>query len=278
MFREGTQSVANARAEILFVVGFRPSFLTSAGRMSPVNNATSTLKILLIQVRADNLASRHERDCVIEMTGLQPEQVDFINVVVSPGIAAERIERADGVIIGGSGSHSVVNDDPFTSFLMDDVKRMRDRSQPLFGTCWGHQFIARALGGEVVTDLERSEVGVVDVTSTLASANDPLFCKMPKEYTALMGHHDHVRLLPEGATELAFSEVCQNQAFVMDGLPIYGTQYHAELLPKRLIERLRMFRQYMPDPNEFETLKASMRPTPDTANLLKRFLTEVVCA
>ena len=247
-------------------------------RMSLVKNATSTLKILLIQVRADNLASKHERDCVIEMTGLQPDQVDFVNVAMSPGIDAERLERADAVIIGGSGSHSVVNDDPFTELLIDDVKRIRDRRQPLFGTCWGHQFIARALGGEVVTDLKRAEVGVVTVTSTPASVDDPLFCEMPERYTALMGHHDHVRVLPPGATQLAFTEVCPNQAFVMDGLPIYGTQYHAELLPQRLIERLRMFRQYMPDPDELETLEASMRPTPDTANLLNRFLTEIVCA
>ncbi|HAW94739.1 MAG TPA: glutamine amidotransferase, partial [Phycisphaerales bacterium] len=134
-----------------------------------MKNATSTLKILLIQVRADNLASKHERDCVIEMTGLQPDQVDFVNVAMSPGIDAERLERADAVIIGGSGSHSVVNDDPFTELLIDDVRRIRDRRQPLFGTCWGHQFIARALGGEVVTDLERAEVGVVTVTSTPAS-------------------------------------------------------------------------------------------------------------
>ncbi|HAW94879.1 MAG TPA: hypothetical protein DCX60_01265, partial [Phycisphaerales bacterium] len=111
-----------------------------------------------------------------------------------------------------------------------------------------------------------------------ASVDDPLFREMPERYTALMGHHDHVRVLPPGATQLAFTEVCPNQAFVMDGLPIYGTQYHAELLPQRLIERLRMFRQYMPDPDELETLEASMRPTPDTANLLSRFLTEIVCA
>ena len=91
-------------------------------RMSLVKNATSTLKILLIQVRADNRASKHERDCVIEMTGLQPDQVDFVNVAMSPGIDAERLERADAVIIGGSGSHSVVNDDPFNIPMEDEVE------------------------------------------------------------------------------------------------------------------------------------------------------------
>jgi len=33
-----------------------------------------------------------------------------------------------------------------------------------------------------------------------------------------------------------------------------------------------------PATDELETLEASMRPTPDTANLLNRFLTEIVCA
>ena len=51
---------------------------------------------------------------------------------------------------------------------------------------------------------------------------------------------------------IAFSSSCRNQAFCLEGYPVYGTQFHAELLPKQLVERLTMFRQYMPDDEEFE--------------------------
>ena len=58
--------------------------------------------------------------------------------------------------------------------------------------------------------------------------------------------------------------------------PVYGTQFHAELLPNQLVERLSTFRQYMPDDDQFEQLKASMRPTPDAGRLLSRFFEQVL--
>lgn len=236
----------------------------------------SSLKILLIQIRADHIASRHERDCVLEMTGITAEQMDFVNVAVSHKVKSERYEAIDGVLIGGSGSHSAVHDDPFTESLIDDIKRLVDARVPILGSCWGHQFLARALGGEVVHDAENGEVGVCDIYATEPAATDPLFFECPDVYTALMGHHDRVSVLPPGATELGYSDLCRNQAFRLDGYPVYGTQFHTELLPERLIERLSVFRQYMPDDDEFEALKASIRPTPYAAGLMRRFLEVIV--
>ena len=236
----------------------------------------ASLKVLLIQIRADHIASRHERDCVLEMTGLKPDQMSFVNVAVTHKVKRDLYEDADAVLIGGSGSHSAVNNDPFTDSLIDDIKRLVDQSVPLFGSCWGHQFIARALGGEVIHDTECGEVGVYDIHATKEAEEDPLFKGCPETYAGLMGHHDRVSVLPDGAIELGYSDLCRNQAFRIDGLPVYGTQFHTELLPERLIERLSVFRQYMPDDEEFERLKASMRPTPYSAQLMKRFLEVIV--
>ena len=36
--------------------------------------------------------------------------------------------------------------------------------------------------------------------------------------------------------------------------------------------RLTMFRQYMPDDDEFEALKAAMRPTPDAGRIMGRLI------
>ena len=238
----------------------------------------STLKVFLFQVRADNVAAKHERECILETAGITPGQLDFVNIATQPACSADLCRDADAVLIGGSASHSVVNDDPFTEDLGATVRSIVDRRQPLFGSCWGHQFIARALGGEVVTDLEHGEVGVVDVESTEHAGNDPLFSMMPSSYPVLMGHHDRVSRLPEGCRELAYSSSCRNQAFCLDGHPVYGTQFHAELLPEQLIERLTMFRQYMPDDDQFEQLKASMRPTPEAGRLLSRFFQQVLGA
>ena len=42
-----------------------------------------------------------------------------------------------------------------------------------------------------------------------------------------MGHHDRVSVLPDGAVELARNDTAPYQAFRLDGLPIYGTQFTA---------------------------------------------------
>ena len=232
----------------------------------------ATFKVFLIQVRADNVASLHERECIMEVAGLGPDQVDFVNLAPQPLGPEERYADADLVMIGGSASHSVVADDPFTEELVATVRRLVDRRQPLLGSCWGHQFIARALGGEVVTDVARAEVGLVEMQATAAGRADPVFGGLPERYPVLMGHHDHVVRLPEGCHELAFSETCRNQAFTLEGHPVYGTQFHCELLPEQLVARLTMFRQYMPDDEEFEALKAAMRPTPDAGRIMGRLI------
>lgn len=232
----------------------------------------ATFKVFLIQVRADNVASLHERECIMEVAGLGPDQVDFVNLATQPLGPEERYADADLVMIGGSASHSVVNDDPFTEELVATVRRIVDRRQPLLGSCWGHQFIARALGGEVVTDVARAEVGLVEVQATAAGRADPVFGALPERYPVLMGHHDHVVRLPAGCQELAFSGTCRNQAFTLEGHPVYGTQFHCELLPEQLVARLTMFRQYMPDDDEFEALKAAMRPTPDAGRIMGRLI------
>ena len=236
------------------------------------------LNVFLFQVRADNVAAQHERECILETAGISAAQLDFVNLAVDPRCSADQCRTADVVLIGGSASHSVVNDDPFTEALITTIHAIVDRRQPLFGSCWGHQFIARALGGEVVTDLANAEVGLVDVESTPDASDDRLFQPMPERYPVLMGHHDRVAVLPEGCRELAFSANCRNQAFCLEGYPVYGTQFHAELLPDQLVERLSTFRQYMPDDDQFEQLKASMRPTPDAGRLLSRFFEQVLGA
>jgi GMP synthase (glutamine-hydrolysing) len=234
------------------------------------------LKVLLIQIRAEKIAAVHERQCVLEMTGLDLTQLDSVNVTAVDGVSPERYQAADAVMIGGSGSNSVVNDDPFTAWLIDDVKRLVDLEIPLLGSCWGHQFIARALGGDVVHDPAKGEVGVHVAQVTAAAAEDPVFDHLPESFPVLMGHHDRVATLPPGATELVHSELCRNQAFKMDGLPVYGTQFHSEMTPEQLVERLTQFRQYMPDDREFEAMKSRIRPTTEASRILPRFL-EMSC-
>ena len=234
----------------------------------------SELRVLLIQVRDAPEVAEHERASVQQVTGLDAAQIETLNLVNEPA-SWTSVERNDAVIIGGAGVHSAVNDDPFREDLETLIRRMIDERVPLFGSCYGHQFIARALGGSVIHDMSRAEVGAIEVTATDAAPDDPVFGPCPRTYTVLMGHQDRVDRLPDGAVELAFSATCRNQAFRIDGAPAWGSQFHSELTPERLLDRLRRYPQYTPEPGGFESIVRALRPTPEAREILRRFLSMV---
>lgn len=229
-------------------------------------------RVLLVQIRDSPEVAAHERAALMGVTGLRDEHIDPLNVVREPRVDWGRVEAADAVIIGGAGVHSAVEDYDFSDSLAGAIERMASERTPLFGSCYGHQLIARVLGGRVVHDETRSEVGAVEVSGTGAAGRDPLFGACPDRYTVLMGHHDRVDALPPGAVEMARSERCDNQAFRIDGLPIWGTQFHAELTPERLMERLARYRQYVPSDEGFEAVRRGLEPTPHAQGILRRFL------
>ena len=232
----------------------------------------SQLKILLIHIRENDEVANHEYHCVQKIAELEPHQIDTLNVGKDPTIEMSRVMAADAVIIGGSGHHSAYKEYEFTQPLTDAILEMANRSKPLLGSCWGHQFIARVLGGEVVHDPDRGEVGTLEIHGTDAAKSDPLFSTCPERYFVLMGHHDRVATLPPGSTELAYSQRCRNQAYRIDGMPIYGTQFHTELTPHTLLERMRIYPKYLPEDTGIEDLERTLLPTPDAERIMRRFL------
>ncbi len=229
-------------------------------------------RLLLVQVREEPDIAAHERTCIADLTGLDAAEFDWVNLAMTGLIDWGRVLVADAVVVGGSGEHSATEDYAYTDAAIEFVRRCAREEVPLFGSCWGHQFIARALGGSVIHDPEHAEVGVADVRLTPAGADDPVLADLPTTFPALMGHLDRVVELPPGATELIESARCPNQAFRVDGKPIYATQFHAELTPRRLVERLAMYPKYLGPDDDLERMERMLPPTPDASQILGRFL------
>jgi GMP synthase (glutamine-hydrolysing) len=245
----------------------------------PAEAALDRLRVLLLQIRDEPEVERQEQDCFIHFSGLAPEQFTFRNIVDRPDVAPRDVGSFDAVVIGGAGAHSVTEEYPFSAPLAALVEQMVAARQPLFGSCWGHQFIAKALGGAVVTDLERKELGTYDIELTPAGESDPWLAGLPGRFGVQLGHHDRVVRLPEGAIELAASALCPNQAFRLRGAPVYGAQFHVELDRERMLDRASVYREeYLSDHGAMESLEQALRPSPESATLLRRFLSRVVGA
>ena len=163
--------------------------------------------------------------------------------------------------------------------LLDLCHAAYERELPVFGSCWGHQVLARAFGGTVIYDSERAEFGCGDIELTEAGREDVLLRDFPKRFKANLGHHDRVTVLPPGAVELAFNESQRNQAFRF-GETIYGTQFHSELDARRERERLEaywhLYEKELGSDDAFQRVLDSLSDTTDADHLLYDFLVKLV--
>ncbi len=230
---------------------------------------------LLVQCRSAPRMETQERSCFLERARLRPDQLHTINVARGDEPSSMHLDEVDALLIGGAGKYSATQRYPWTEPLDDLVRRAVDRRLPILGSCWGHQIIARALGGRVIHDPDRSELGCGWVGLTDAGDKDPLFCRFPDRFRANMGHHDRVVELPPGTTELARNDQ-PNQAFRLDGAPVYGTQFHSELDAKRERERILVYREYyrsaLPDEETVQRVLDTLADTTEVDNLLYDFL------
>ena len=96
---------------------------------------------------------------------------------------------------------------------------------PMIGVCLGGQLIADVLGAKIVEN-PHIEIGWFPIRLTASAADSPLLAGLPTEFTAFHWHGDTFGI-PAGATRLAESEACANQAFVY-GTSVLGLQFHLE--------------------------------------------------
>lgn len=240
------------------------------------NKARSDLSILLIQPRADLPMIEHESKCIARYSSLSPEQLSSVSPFTAQ-INASILEGYDGVIIGGSDT-SVLDQFAWTDSIIRLIHHIAEVKMPLFGSCWGHQMIAQAFGGEVVSDVARKEMGTIDVSLTPQGMADKLFGTMPKVFTAQSGHKDHVTRLPENIEPLASSDRSPIQALRVKDHPIYGAQFHADMGTQELKERLEYYQYDYVDNSEFDRICASLRASPEAVKVLANFIERVILA
>jgi GMP synthase (glutamine-hydrolysing) len=147
---------------------------------------------------------------------------------------------------------------------------------PVLGICYGHQLLAHALGGRAGWNPVGVEVGVVEITLTAAAGDDPLFDATPLRFPACVSHRQSVLELPPGAVRLASSAMDANQAFRV-GPCAWGVQFHPEFAAAIMPAYVDGFRNVLrAEGKDRAAILGRLRPTPESARLLRRFAEQVI--
>lgn len=247
------------------------------------------LKVLLVQIRKDAM-KEHEYGCVVEKLGISSDELVAWNIFEQL-LEPQDLERYDAVIFGGSGAYCVSEKEipEEIASLERCIVAAREQKVPMLGICFGHHLIAEALGGTVVQDKDRQEVGTFALARMNAAARDPLFSHLPATFLVQEGHKDHVVALPPGAVHLALTPQSRFQAFTFPGEPIYSVQFHPELDREDVLSRVEYYRHlYTTSLDATATDAGSGRgsslqeiverteETPEAAGFLRLFLDEIV--
>jgi GMP synthase-like glutamine amidotransferase len=144
-----------------------------------------------------------------------------------------RIDECDAYLITGS-RYSVYEDLDWIGRLQEYVVRLNERSKKLVGICFGHQMVARALGGEVGKHPGGWGVGVA--TSALLRSK-PWMEPAQNSFQLIVSHQDQVSCLPPGAELLAGSAFCVHGSYQL-AEHILCFQQHPEFTPAYARERL----------------------------------------
>lgn len=177
-------------------------------------------KILII-----NNAEKGIDDFVIPLREIALESGAHVSVIEYEETLNTDVFNFDGVIMSGSprGNDIVDHHLPYFQWI-------KTYEKPVLGICAGHHITGKLYGAEVIRDKEK-EVGDLLV---FIDRRDPVFESYSDKFLASQNHHDSITL-PDDFILLAHSTKCRNAMMKHKDKPVYTTQFHPEVLNKKIM-------------------------------------------
>ena len=135
--------------------------------------------------------------------------------------------ECDAYVISGS-KHSVNDKFEWIAQLQSFILILYQKQIPLVGICFGHQLIAKALGGKVA--LSEKDWGL-GVTKLNVFEPQGWMHSNQSQLNLLVSHQEQVITLPKGAKILAGNDFCPVGIFQI-GRHFLGIQGHPEFTPE----------------------------------------------
>ncbi|MEA2095777.1 MAG: glutamine-hydrolyzing GMP synthase [Candidatus Cloacimonadota bacterium] len=123
-----------------------------------------------------------------------------------------------GIIFSG-GPQSVNAEDAYKINL-----NLKTNEIPILGICYGHQLLAKMVGGEIESG-ENKEYGFTSVTCE--TENSKLLNRLNSKQKVWMSHGDHVSILPKDFKVTASTDSVEIVAYESD--KYFGLQFHPEV-------------------------------------------------
>jgi len=161
-------------------------------------------------------------DALIRARG---HRIRFHNFERDPDAEVD-VDRYRGLIVLG-GPMNVEDQDrrPHLKTELKAIERALEQGKPVLGICLGAQLLAHVLGAPVQRHAQ-AEMGWYDVRMSADGRSDPVL-GAAGEQLPVFQWHSYSYELPNGATHLARTETCEQQAFRF-GSNAYGFQFHLE--------------------------------------------------
>ena len=170
---------------------------------------------------------------VSDMYGSSPEWIQ--NILSDVGCkflwvksyAGDKVgnDMGDAWIITGS-PRSVYEEKDWMLNLESKIRYSEENHIPVLGICFGHQLIAKSLGGIVDLNPNGWELGSYPIELTAEGLKSSILYGIQNNDIVYQSHQDCVVTLPQRAKKLAFNSK-GIQAFSINDY-IYGVQFHPE--------------------------------------------------
>lgn len=129
------------------------------------------------------------------------------------------------IVMGGPMGVSDVAQYPWLVEEKRGIANAIECGKRVLGICLGAQLIAEVAGARIYPNVCR-EIGWFPIQHSSVALATSVGHVLPEELTVFHWHGDTFDL-PAGATQLASSEACENQGFIMDNR-VLALQFHLE--------------------------------------------------
>jgi len=168
------------------------------------------------------------------------------------------VTDCDSYMTTGS-PYSVYDDLPWIHALLQFIQQLNTRRKKFLGICFGHQAIAKTLGGMVEKSARGWGLGIL--SNEVIKAQPWMQPRL--DYLKLVANHqDQVTRLPLGAVRLAGSDFCPNY-LVQYQDHFLGLQGHPEW-PKAYLAAVIESRMGLLSSADYQAAAASLQYAPDS--------------